>query len=285
MKKKILILGGFGFIGNFFYNTFKKKYNILRLGKFSKKKKITLNKLSKIKLKFDIIIDCSGGSSVGKAIENPLKEKEKTLSPIKNIIKYIKKLKNKPIYIYISSAAVYGNSNFNKPSPISNYGKNKLNAEKKLILLSRKAKMKLLIIRFCSVFGNGLKKQLIWDVFCKIKKNSISFFGTGKEMRSWMHISDAVNFIELTFHLSKIGGKIIDAPSKYVMQNKDLIKKILQLAKYKDINPIFNNISKPGDPFKLVTKNKYFKSIKWKQKINLDKGIRAYAAWFQKKYT
>jgi nucleoside-diphosphate-sugar epimerase len=69
------------------------------------------------------------------------------------------------------------------------------------------------------------------------------------------------------------------------MQNKDLIKKILQLTKYKDIKPIFNNISKPGDPFKLVTKNKYFKSIKWKQKINFDKGIKAYAEWFQKKYS
>lgn len=285
MKKKILILGGYGFIGNFFFNKFKKKYNILRFGKFSKNKKITSTKLSKLKLKFDIIIDCSGGSSVGKAIESPSIEKEKTLSPIKNIIKYVKKLKKKPIYVYISSAAVYGNSNFHKLSPISNYGKNKLKAERELILLSKKQKMKLLIIRFCSIFGNGLKKQLIWDTFCKIEKKNISFFGTGKEMRSWIHISDAVNFIELTLSLSKIGGNIIDAPSKYTMQNKDLIKKILQLANYKDIKPIFNNITKPGDPFKLVTKNKYFKSIKWKQKVNFDKGIRAYAEWFQTKYS
>jgi UDP-glucose 4-epimerase len=282
-KKKILLLGGYGFIGDHFFNIYKNKYTIKRLGKFTKKKKISLGNLRKIKTVFDIIIDCSGSSSVTKSILKPDIERNKTFSAINHICKYISRLNVKPIYIFISSAAVYGNSNNNNLKPISNYGKNKLKVEKKLILLSKKQKMRLLIIRFYSIFGNGLKKQLIWDAFNKIKRNNFVFFGTGEEKRSWMHVLDAISFINSTLSLSLVGGKIIDAPSKYTLQNKILLKIIIKTFFQKDITPIFNNIVRKGDPKNLFTKFKLIKGIKWKQKISLKKGIKDYSRWFQKK--
>ena len=37
-------------------------------------------------------------------------------------------------------------------------------------------KMKLLIIRFFSIYGNGLKKQLLWDTCNKIVQKKTYFF-------------------------------------------------------------------------------------------------------------
>jgi UDP-glucose 4-epimerase len=282
MIKKILLLGGYGFIGSFFFKTYRKKYKIYRFGRFLKNQKITLSRLLKINTAFDIIIDCSGGSSVSESINNPKKEYSKTILTIKSIIKFLKKLKKKPIYVFLSSAAVYGNSKGKKLVPISNYGRNKLYAENALKKISKKEKIRLIIIRFYSIFGNGLKKQLIWDTMKKISKNQILFFGTGNEKRSWLHVCDAVKLIEASILISRVNGKIIDAPSKYTLQNKVMIKKIFNILKYKK-KPIFRNINRLGDPSELITKKKKYKNLKWKQKKNLDQELKNYVKWYLNK--
>jgi len=282
MKKKILLLGGYGFIGSFFFKIYKRKYKIYRFGRFLKNQKITLSRLLKINTTFDIIIDCSGGSSVTESINNPQKEYSKTILTIKSIIKFLKKLKKKPIYVFLSSAAVYGNSKGKKLEPISNYGRNKLYAENALKKISKKEKIRLIIIRFYSIFGIGLKKQLIWDTMKKISKNQRLFFGTGHEKRSWLHVYDAVRLIEASILISRVNGMIIDAPSKYTLQNKVIIKKIFNILKFKK-KPIFRNINRLGDPSELITKNKKYKNFKWKQKKNLNQELKKYIKWYLNK--
>ena len=282
MKKKILLLGGYGFIGGIFFKTYKKKYTIYRFGRFLKNQKITLSRLLKINTAFDIIIDCSGGSSVSESIKNPKKEFSKTILTIRSVAKFLKKVKKKPIYVFLSSAAVYGNSKGKKLEPISNYGRNKLHAENALKEISKKEKIRLVIIRFYSIFGNGLKKQLIWDTMKKISKNQRLFFGTGYEKRSWLHVCDAVKLIEASILISRVNGKIIDAPSKYTLQNKVMIQKIFNILKYKK-KPIFRNTPRLGDPSELITKNKKYKNFKWKQKKNLDKELKNYVKWYLNK--
>ncbi|MGC6756656.1 NAD-dependent epimerase/dehydratase family protein, partial [Escherichia coli] len=53
------------------------------------------------------------------------------------------------------------------------------------------------IIRPFSVYGPGLKKQLIWDVLNKIKDKQHHYFGSGNEMRDWIYIDD---FIAVLFN-------------------------------------------------------------------------------------
>ena len=282
MKKKVLLLGGYGFIGKNFFKKFKNKYKITKYGKFSKNQKITYTKLNKIEKIFDVIIDCSGSSSVRESLISPKKAYDKTIIPIEEIKKYLKNFQKKPEYIYISSAAVYGNSKGRKLKPISNYGKSKLLAEKKLTSFAKKEKIKLLIIRFYSLFGKDLKKQLIWDVIKKTSRNNNFFFGTGDEKRSWMHIDDAVDLIDACLKVVQLKTKIIDAPTKYTFKNKIIIKKVFKHLKYKQ-KPVFNNITRKGDPSELISKNKIYKEIEWSQKINLDDGIKDYIKWYQKK--
>ena len=88
----------------------------------------------------------------------------------------MKSQKNKTKLIYISSPAVYGNSIDKKIlKPISPYGKNKLKSERLLIQFSKLNNCEITIIRFFSLYGEGLNKQLIWDTLKKIKKKIIHF--------------------------------------------------------------------------------------------------------------
>ena len=169
-NKKILILGGYGFLGNALYKSLKDNCFTYRFGQYSKKK-ISIFNLKKIKKHFNVIIHCAGGSSVNESIKNPKKDFNKTVGSTKALIKFIKLKKINPTIIYISSPAVFGNSIKKKTiHPISPYGKNKLISEKLLLNFAKEKKLKLYIVRFFSLYGEGLKKQLLWDVLCKAKK-------------------------------------------------------------------------------------------------------------------
>lgn len=282
-NKKILILGGFGFLGSWLYKILKKQNSVYRYGRLSRKQTISLYNLKKIKKTFNIIIYSAGSSSVPESILNPKKDYKKNIGSTEALIKFIKIKKIKPKIVFVSSSAVFGNKIREKlMQPISPYGRNKLKSEQLLIKYAKKNNLKLIIIRFFSLYGEGLKKQLLWDVLCKIKKNNFSFYGTGLEVRSWMHAEDAVKVINNALLFSKKNIQIINAPGKAVMTNKEIINKIYKNCHIRT-KPIFNKIKRTGDPKILAFNHKDLKKIKMKESINLSFGLKNYIKWFQEK--
>lgn len=278
-KKKILILGGYGFLGNNLYESLRQNYSIYRFGRYSINKKISLFNLKKIKKNFDIIIHCAGGSSVSNSIINPKDDFQKTVGSVKAVIKYIQLTKISPRIVYISSPAVFGDSIKKKILlPISPYGKNKLNSEKILINFAKKNKLDLNIVRLFSLYGEGQKKQLLWDIFHKSKKNDFIYYGNGSELRSWMHVSDAVNVIKLILLNSSKKKMIINAPGNEVFTNKQVVNAVYKYLNIK-VKPIFNNITRKGDPKNLTFSNKDLDDLKWKQKIKFSLGLKQYIKW------
>ena len=281
-KNSILITGGYGFLGSSIYRSLKNKNKVFRFGKFSKKKIISVPSLKKFKKNFDIIIHCAGSSSVTKSIEDPKKDYQKTVGSTKALINFIKIQKKKIKLIYISSPAVFGNSIKKKLlKPISPYGKNKLKSEQLLIKLSKEINLEIIIIRFFSLYGEGLKKQLLWDTLSKLKKKVFSFYGDGSETRSWMHISDATSVVNLVLENSIRGVKIINAAGNNALTNKEIINNIYKNCNVKE-KPLFTGILKKGDPKKQIFSNIDLKSIGWKQSVSISVGLKKYIKWFKK---
>ena len=190
--KRILITGGCGYLGSILANFLNKKefkiYVLDNLSNSSKKfldKNITFYRLD-LNIKkhitsifkknnFDTIIHLAAKKSVIESQKKPhlyFKENsENSLILFKIAKKY--KVKN---FIFISSAAVYGN--YSKKivtktltKPISVYGKSKLKAEKMLIKNSS-SKIKLVVLRLFNLAGAdidnliGNNSRLSKDVFC-----------------------------------------------------------------------------------------------------------------------
>lgn len=282
-NKSILITGGYGFLGSNIYQELKKKNKVVRFGSFKKKKIINYLNLKRLNFFFDIIIHCGGGSSVSKSLKNPKQDYEKTVKSTHSIIRYLKSKKNKIKLIYISSPAVYGNTIKKKIlRPISPYGKNKLKSEKLLIQFARFNNCKITIIRFFSLYGEGLNKQLIWDTLQKLKKKNYTFYGTGNEKRSWMHVKDAVKIIKLSILNSKKKIRIINAPGNITLKNKAIINLIYKLCNIKK-KPKFNGIVKKGDPTDLSLKTIDLRKIGFKKYTVLKNGLKDYLKWYKKK--
>ena len=175
---KILITGVFGFIGQNLYHNLKHKYDVKGIGrdkkisKIEKNNSLIVNKITYqnlINLNFqpDVILHCAGSGSVSKSYEDKKIDFDKNVITTKILSRFVNGLKNKPLIILFSSAAVYGNHCLKykkKIIPISPYGKNKLQAENILKNELAKRNFKLIILRFYSIYGLGLKKQLtLWN--------------------------------------------------------------------------------------------------------------------------
>tara|TARA_Y100001954_G_C15704757_1_gene549768 strand:- start:303 stop:1145 length:843 start_codon:yes stop_codon:yes gene_type:complete len=276
-NKKILIIGGHGFIGKNLYKTLKKTNQVSRFGKTKKNtKNINLKNLKKNKYNFDIIFYCAGSATVGLSNINPKEDYYKNVISVKETLKYISFFPKKPDLIFISSAAVYGNSIRKKIlKPISNYGKNKILAEKAVIKFSKKEKIRTIILRFFSIYGPGLKKQLIWDALNKFKKKDFIFYGTGNEIRSWMFIDDAIKLILYSYKQLSIKPQIFNLSSGENIKVKSILSKLLKKLKLKN-KIIFNKISLKGNPNYLAHSNNISKKLGLKKFIKIDEGLKKY---------
>lgn len=109
MKKKILLIGGSGYIGSKFYSTYSDIYTIesidlhlFNIDSYSKKINYNLIDISK----FDIIICLAGHSSVQMCEYSPERSWVNNIEYFHNLCKKINKYQK---LIYMSSASVYGN--------------------------------------------------------------------------------------------------------------------------------------------------------------------------------
>ncbi len=290
MKKKILITGVNGFIGFNLFTNLSKVFNVYGIGtnKHYKRKKnskifnknITKKNLLKLNLKPNIIIHCAGSRSVLDSYKDKKKDHQKNFETTKEVLAYCKTTSEIKKLIFISSAAVYGNYKYlNRLKPISPYGKNKLKAEKLCINYQKNNNIELAVLRLFSVYGIGLKKQLIWEGCQKLKKKKFLFFGTGSESRSWVHIKDVINAILL---IIKDNKKVIiaDIGDEKNIMVKDILSLICKNLK---INPSylrFNQKKKKGDPKYQKVLNKFIFKMGWKQSVSINNGIREYVSWF-----
>ena len=183
--------------------------------------------------------------------------------------------------MFISSAAVFGESIIKKNTkPISPYGINKLKCENYIIKKGDKIDLDYKILRFFSLYGPGLKKQLIWDACKKLINKDLTFYGTGREIRTWMHIEDAVSIVSKTMIINN-SKKIYNFCGTQKKQNKEIIKIIATILKL-DVKIKFNGISDLGNPKVMYLKNCDLDIINYKQKSQINYGLNQYIKYFKK---
>lgn len=291
---KMLITGVGGFIGSKCLEFFKSNYDIFGIdknynsGDNFKKGLVNLENLKSFNTEFDIILHFAGSATVAEAEDNPEEERRKTVNSTKDLLEFIRLHNKNAKLIYASSAAVYGNNHSEKikeancTEPISKYGKNKLEAEQLCREYSEKYNLDIKVIRFFSVYGEGLKKQVLWDFSNKLKhleESEIKCFGTGEELRDFTHISDVLNFINIVINQSK-SFDIFNCGTGQACKIRNVLLKLTQYYN-KNVNLNFENAVHNGNPVSLVANTDKAVSIGYKPKILIDTGLERYAKWFK----
>jgi len=142
----------------------------------------------------DLIFHGAGSASVANSIERPLDDLRASVISFANVLDGVRDSGLKPVILFPSSAAVYGNpsslpvSESALANPISPYGFHKQAAE----LIAREYAhchdLSIVIGRLFSVFGPTQRRLLVWELFAKAMSDSSELVlgGTGMETRDYL---------------------------------------------------------------------------------------------------
>ena len=149
---------------------------------------VSVSALQGLEERFDLVVHCAGNGSVGYSLTHPMEDFAKTVQTTAAVLEYMRLAKSQALLVYPSSAGVYGSKDniaiheSDALEPISPYGHHKKIAEELLASYSQSHGLRVLVIRFFSVYGAGLTKQLLWDAGARLVAAGDSpavFWGTG----------------------------------------------------------------------------------------------------------
>jgi UDP-glucose 4-epimerase len=292
---RLLVIGSKGFIGVHATEYFKKQnFNVLGcdvVTDYTDKGYFQIDATNSDyhtlfeRYQFDACINCSGAASVPLSLEFPLEDFNLNTLNVFKILDAIRSYQPTCKFINLSSAAVYGNPAqlpINENSvlqPLSPYGIHKFQAEQIVKEFNDFYQIPTCSLRIFSAYGNGLKKQLFWDMYQKfLNSDSIQLYGTGKESRDFIHVDDIVRAFHLILDKSKFAGGAINIANgeEYTIEYvSELFRRNFEGKK----SIGFNNQVKQGDPLNWKADITLLKSLGYKQTISLEAGIQEYIHW------
>ena len=232
----------------------------------------------------DAVIHCAGSASVAYSYAQPHLDYERSVSTVATLLEHVRlACFNKPRVVLASSAAVYGdqgNADLTETSacsPISPYGFNKRAGEELSVCYSRFFGAKVSIVRLFSVYGEGLRKQLLWDAANKVARGDRQFFGTGDELRDWVHVDDAANLLCAAALQPQEALEIFNGGASHSSTSRVLT---MLCDALRCGQPEFTGEVHPGNPRRLTADcSRARKLLGWSPGIGLDDGLQRYADW------
>ena len=318
LKKKILITGCSGFIGQYiltalsFFN--KTNKNIIHgvdiISPKIKYKNFIFYKRNLLKIsaksipnfKYDYIIHLAGIPSPTYYKKNPLG----TIFLNSNLAEILlqKSKRDKSKFIYFSSSEIYGNpaekyiptpENYNgyvsSVSDRSCYDESKRMGETLTYVYKNKFNLDCKIIRPFNFYGNGMRyndKRIIPQFFYQaINTKKITVFDNGKQTRTYCHIFDAVIMILKIIFSGKQFVYNVGNSNEETSAEK-IAKKICKKFNNKKIKILKVKYPKnyPSDEprRRCPDMRKFTKEFKYKAKINLDTGLNFFKDFAMKEY-
>jgi len=246
---------------------------------------VTLEFLASCKAKPDVIVNCAGSSVVGFSLHNPYSDYKRTVETTLDILEFVRKYSPATYVVYPSSAAVYGavkqlpiNEIFPR-KPVSPYGVHKKISEDLCFSYAKFFNINVSVVRLFSVYGAGLKKQLLWDACEKIQSNDTTFFGSGDEKRDWIHVDDAVRLIAMVSDSQPENISVFNGGTGVGISVHSILKEILNaFNSHKDIT--FNGESRGGDPISYVAGIDRAEKLGWYPTKDWKREIKAYVKWY-----
>lgn len=234
----------------------------------------------------DTVFHCAGGASVQASVADPVADHQRTVGSTAALLAWLALHAPEARLVYPSSGAVYGQAagrpgqRDGKISPLSPYGRHKAEAEALIRAAARARGLRAVIVRLFSVYGPGLRKQLLWDACTRFQHGQTEFFGTGEERRDFVEIGDVVDLLLLARNAADPAVPVLDGGTGQGVTVCDLLTELAgRFGPLPDLT--FLHRGRPGDPSEMIADPSAAFGLGWRPRVALQAGIGRYADWFQ----
>lgn len=307
---KIMITGGFGFVGSHLSEALIKHHNLILLTRSKNKwknieeiaKKITIEytditNFSKLensikKHKPDVIVHLAGETSHSRSFDNPLDDIDTNTKSTIAILESIRKYNPLCKFILGSTFIVIG-----KPkklpvdeetpcNPTTIYGANRLASETYCKIYHNVYGLKTMVFRITNSFGPREqivpnKNAINYLIYRAFSGKEITIFNEGNFFRDLIFISDVISAIQTIIKKGKAGETYWISSGKKTWFSK--LGKLLEKNTTAQVKFVPTpKYTKKIDVGNFVVDNSKLKSLGWKPKVSLDEGIKKTLLSFSK---
>ena len=305
---KLLVCGGYGFIGSTFIKNHIKKFpqdtiinidnltigsNKLNLSeidnenysfiKENMKNQIEIEKISK---DVDVIINFAAETHVDRSIANPKPFIETNILGTYSLLESSRK--HNKLFVHISTDEIYGDlenkTSFNEDDilkPSNPYSATKAAADLLVGAYRRTYGIDCIITRCTNNFGpNQFPEKLIPKTIIRALKNlKVPLYGDGNQIRSWIYVFDHVEAVDALISKGR-SGEIYNITAWNEISNKNIVEKILNLMN-KPHDLIEFVPDRPGhDKHYSIDSSKIKNEINWNPKYDFDDALKETVNWY-----
>jgi UDP-glucose 4-epimerase len=232
----------------------------------------------------------AGGSTVGRSLADPLADFDSNVAATALVLDVVRREAPAVPIVLTSSAAVYGAAlqgaagglSCDQPlTPVSPYGHHKMMAEGLGRSFASAFGMRITALRLFSIYGSGLRKQLLFDLCGKLASGQTSLMlgGTGAELRDWCHVADVVRGLAGCEDAPEGAFHVYNLATGQGTSVAGMARRLIGLwGGGQDL--AFSGQSRAGDPFSLVADPSSLPPG-FAPRVTLDQGLAEYVAWFR----
>ncbi len=299
-SKSILVTGVAGFIGRYVARHFSEQgWSVIGIDNSPPENAPLANLLAYHRLQLpdvtlnnllqehspQVCIHCAGRASVGLSLTDPGADFQASPILTFEILNALRLNVPSCRFIFLSSAAVYGNpeslpvSESQPPAPVSPYGFHKLQCEQLCLEFAKVYGLPTASMRIFSAYGPGLRRQVVWDISRKvITQNSLSLQGTGKESRDFIHALDIARALSVVATSAPMQGEVYNLGSGREVAIAQLANIILD-ALESDCTPLFDGIVPAGTPLNWQADVSKLQALGFTASVPLERGVKTFVNW------
>jgi len=188
--------------------------------------------------------------------------------------------------VFASSSTVYGEPETipvgeDAPlKPISVYGASKAACENIIHSYTKLYGIKAVVLRYANIVGPRLRHGVVWDFINKllVDRRRLEILGDGRQVRSYMHVEDAVEATMIAWRKSKRDFEVYNVASEDWITVDEVANTIIEVMELKDVErvykPILHGVGWPGDVKKIALKIDKLKKLGFKPAMNSRETVR-----------
>jgi UDP-glucose 4-epimerase len=237
------------------------------------------------------VFHLAGGSSVGLSIAQPYEDFSRTVGGTARLLEWLRRSAPACRLVAASSAAVYGAHHAGpipeaaETLPVSPYGHHKLMMEQLCRSFAVSYGLSSVAVRLFSVYGRGLRKQLLWDIGLRLRggERMLTLGGTGAELRDWVHVRDAARLLATMADMPQPDAfQVINGGSAIGTSVADVAQTFVKSwGGEGDIAVRFSGAGRQGDPFSMVADGTRLRGLPFSFETALSNGIADTVAWLK----
>lgn len=242
-----------------------------------------------IEKKFDLIVHTVANANVPASVEDPKMDFEKNAIATFNLLEAVRKCLPQTRILHTSSAAVYGQGS-EIPTredfttvPVAPYGVSKLASENYMSVYAQLYELRTATLRLFPVFGERLRKQVVFDLMNKIHHNSEELLiqGDGTQIRDFNYVTNVVEAYFTIAERGELRGEAYNIASDETITIRKLAEMICERMQ---VMPrfVFSGTARAGDMRRLHADISRLRSLKYKPRVKFADGLDATVHWFQK---